>query len=48
MSGQRLGLDYQAIEPTARMMGIEMTPRILPDLRTMEEAAMAELAKRRR
>ncbi|MEA3018401.1 MAG: hypothetical protein QOI38_3123 [Sphingomonadales bacterium] len=48
MTGQRLGLDYQAIEPTARLMGIEITPMLLPDLTIMEKAAIDELARRRR
>lgn len=40
MSGTRLGLDYAAIEPTARMLEIKMTPQLLTDLRDMEGAAL--------
>ena len=40
-AGPRLGLDYAAIPPTAAMLGITMTPRLLDDLRVMEDAALA-------
>lgn len=41
MAGVRLGLDYQAIAPTAAMLGITMTPDLFNDMRVMEGAAMA-------
>lgn len=47
MTGTRLGIDYSAIEPTARMMEIKMTPQLLPDIRAMELAALDELARLR-
>lgn len=47
MSGERLGIDYGAVEPTARMMGVEMTPLRLSDLRIMEAAALEQFARRR-
>lgn len=46
MSGARLGIDYTAIEPTARLMGLEAVPGLLPDLRVMEIAALDVLAAR--
>lgn len=45
MTGCRLGIDYAAIEPTARMLEIPMTPQLLLDIRTMEGAALEVLAK---
>jgi hypothetical protein len=45
MAGIRLGLDYMAIEPTARMLGIEMLPQRLLDIRAMEAAALAEFSR---
>lgn|GEM_PF-1756948 len=49
MAGTMQGLDYQAIEPTARLIGIEPKPRLLLHLQTMEAEALkcfAEQAKR--
>lgn len=40
MTGVALGLDYAAIEPTARMLGMDMTPQIFVDLREMEREAL--------
>lgn len=40
-SGARLGIEYAAIQPTALMMGISMTPQLFFDLRVMEGAALA-------
>lgn len=40
ISARRLGLDYAAIEPAARMQSTEMTPRLFRDLRLMEQAAL--------
>lgn len=45
MSGQRVGIDYTAIGPTAQMLGITMSPELLADIRTMEAAAMKEMAR---
>lgn len=45
MTGLRLGLDYSQIEPTARMLGIEMSAQRFLDLRAMEDAALAQFAK---
>lgn len=45
MAGMRLGIDYLAIAPTAAMMGIDMTPSLFDDLRLMEGAAMAAMAR---
>jgi hypothetical protein len=50
LAGERAGLDYAAVEPTARMMEVKMTPRLLADLRMMEQEALivfAEQARRR-
>lgn len=41
----RIGLDYGAIEPTARMLGVEMTPVRFTEIRLMEQVACRELAK---
>ena len=45
MSGQRMGLDYRAITPTAELLDIAVTPSLLPDLQVMEAAAMDEFAR---
>lgn len=45
MTGLRLGIDYGQIEPTARMLSIEMTSQRFLDLRVMEAAALAEFAR---
>ncbi|WJY20103.1 DUF1799 domain-containing protein [Alteriqipengyuania flavescens] len=42
MTGQRTGIDYAAIRPTAELLGIEPTPELLADLRRMEMAALAQ------
>jgi hypothetical protein len=41
LTGTRLGIDYAAIEPVARMLGIGMTPRLLIDVQIMEAAVLA-------
>lgn len=46
MAGGRAGLDYAAVEPTARMLGFEVKPQLLHDLRAMEGAALATFAER--
>lgn len=38
--GVRIGLDNNAIEATARLLGIKVTPRMMLDLGVMEEAAL--------
>lgn len=54
IAGVRTGLDYAAIEPTARLLGVETSPRLFLDLRLMEDEALrvaaeqaAEQARRR-
>lgn len=39
--GVRLGLRYEAVEPTARMMGLEWSPIRFADLKVMEAATLA-------
>ena len=46
MTGVRLGMMYDAIEPTARLAGIAVTPAIFADLQVMESAALVALAER--
>lgn len=41
MGGAPAGLDYAAVEPTARLMGLAVTPETFGDLRAMERAALA-------
>lgn len=48
VSGQRLGMDYAAIAPTASLQGTELTPMVFHDLRLMENAALDALAERRK
>jgi len=43
LTGVRIGLDYQAIEPTARMLGITLNPNIFSGLRVMEMEALAAM-----
>lgn len=43
MTGTRLGIDYQAIEPAARLVGVDMTPARFADLQLMEGAALTAL-----
>lgn len=45
MLGVRLGIDYSAIGPTAAAAGLPFTPGMFHDLRVMEAAAIAVLAK---
>lgn len=47
VSGQRLGMDYAAIAPTASLQGTELTPMVFHDLRLMEHAALSALAEGR-
>lgn len=48
MTGVMQGLDYTAIEPTARLLGVETTPQTFLDLKVMEAAAVRTLAERRK
>lgn len=45
LNGLRTGLDYAAIEPTARMMEIELGRRRFDELRLMEATALKAMAK---
>lgn len=45
--GFRMGLEYQAIEATARMLRVEVTPDIFDDLRLMESEALSVWSRRR-
>lgn len=45
--GERLGLDYSAIQPCAGMLGVVIGTREFLDIQIMEAAALAELRKRR-
>lgn len=42
----RCGLEYAAIEPTARMLKIAMTTQLFDDLQLMEREALREFARR--
>jgi len=46
-TGQPAGLDYAAIEPTARLVGIDLDPTTFAGLRLMEAAVLRELRKPR-
>ena len=48
MTGERLGIDYSAIRPTAELHDIALSPRMMSDLQTMEAAALAQFAERDR
>lgn len=46
MTGTRLGLIYDAIEPTSRMAGIgAVSPLLFGDLQAMEAAALSAFAE---
>lgn len=47
MTGVIQGLDYQAIEPTARLLGVDVTPGVFLCLRTLEAEALRVFADRR-
>ena len=36
----RAGLEYSAIESTARLSGLDMTPALFDDIRTLEREAL--------
>ena len=42
-----LGLEYQAIKPTAELMGVEFKPADMVDLRAMEAEALAAMRRKR-
>lgn len=42
----RTGLDYGALEQTARAAGLEMTPAVFDDIRTLEREALAEWSRK--
>lgn len=46
MAAVATGLDYKAIEPTARLLGIELTPAVFLNLRTMEAEVLQAWAER--
>jgi hypothetical protein len=45
--GERVGLDYAAIEPTARLAGVELDAQVFAGLRVMEAEALSVWARRR-
>ena len=45
MTGQRIGIDYSAIAPTAQLYGIAMSPELMADVRMMEAAALSAMAE---
>jgi hypothetical protein len=47
-TGVRLGLDYAAVRPTAEMLEIEPSARLMTGVRVMEAAAIGALARRAR
>ena len=44
----RTGLDYQAVEATARNSGLKMTPAIFDDIRTLELEALSVFNRKSR
>lgn len=47
--GERVGLNYAMIEPTATMLGIALEPRarLMLDLKTMEDEALKVWSEKR-
>lgn len=45
MTGQRMGIDYSQVRPTADLAFIEITADTLPSLQAMEEAALLAFAE---
>lgn len=43
----RTGLDYGALEPTARAAQLEMTPTLFDDIRTLEREALSVWSRKR-
>lgn len=48
MDGVPTGISYAAVEPAARMLGLNMTAELFEGLRIMENAALEVLLARRR
>ena len=48
MTGERVGLDFTAVRPTAELGGYEVGPSLLADLKAMEGAALDCWAERAR
>ena len=48
MDGARVGLKYEALEPTARIARIDVTPRVFADLKVIEREALGFLRERER
>lgn len=44
----RMGLDYQAIEPVARMLGVDLTGDVFADLQLMETEALGVWSRKAR
>lgn len=47
MSGVRVGIDYSAVEPTARLIGVALDREVFLDLRAMELEALQTLTDQR-
>lgn len=47
MGGARAGLDYTAIEPTARLVKVDLVDGVFDGLRAMEHAALDVWAEKR-
>jgi hypothetical protein len=43
----RIGINYAAIEPTARLSGLSVTPTVFDDIRTLEQEALAVWNRKR-
>jgi Phage related hypothetical protein (DUF1799) len=46
MHGLPLSLNYNSIEPTARLLGLKMTPEVFIDIRNLEVGAASYFAAR--
>jgi len=46
LNGALAGLRYEAIGPTARMIGVRVTPEMFEDLRIMEAEALTVFGER--
>lgn len=42
------GLDYAALDATARAIGVQLTPHVFSDVRTLESEALKVWSKRRK
>lgn len=43
----RVGINYQAIEPTAQLSGLSVTPTVFEDIRTLEQEALSVWNRKR-